>query len=163
MHSGSVGNRETIVLVTGIGGFLGGHIARQLLAKGYAVRGSVRRMSDCDRIAKQICATPTDSHSLSFVEADLCSDIGWDAAVTGCSYVIHTASPFPAGLPKDENELIQPARDGALRVLRAAHRAGVTRVVLTSSIAATNHGERQGAVYRRQLDRSDGQAGNALL
>lgn len=140
MHSESVGNRETIVLVTGIGGFLGGHIARQLLAKGYAVRGSVRRMSGCDRIAKQICATPTNSHSLSFAEADLCSDIGWDAAVTGCNYVIHTASPFPAGLPKDENELIQPARDGALRVLRAAHRAGVTRVVLTSSIAATNHG-----------------------
>jgi nucleoside-diphosphate-sugar epimerase len=141
MHSELEENRAITILVTGIGGFLGGHIARQLLAKGYSVRGSVRRTSDCDRIAKQICATPAHAHSLSFVEADLRSDGGWDAAATGCSYVIHTASPFPAGLPKDENELIQPARDGALRVLRAARGAEVKRVVLTSSIAATNHGD----------------------
>src|SRR5437868_12940860 len=111
MHSGLADNRGITVLVTGIGGFLGGHVARQLLANGYSVRGSVRRMSGCDRIAKQICAAPTDSLSPSFVEADLCSDIGWDAAVAGCRYVIHAASPFPADLPKDENELIQPARD----------------------------------------------------
>ena len=141
MHSGVGENGDVTILVTGIGGFLGGHIARQLLAKGYAVRGSVRRMGHCDKINDQICSNASaDAHRISFIEADLRSDAGWDAAVAGCRYVIHAASPFPAGLPTDEDDLIQPARDGALRVLRAAQRAGVTRVVLTSSIAATNHG-----------------------
>ncbi|RUV24894.1 NAD-dependent epimerase/dehydratase family protein, partial [Mesorhizobium sp. M1A.T.Ca.IN.004.03.1.1] len=74
------------------------------------------------------------------VQADLDSDGGWAAAVEGCDYVIHTASPFPPGYPENENALIQTARDGALRVLREAHRARVKRVVLTSSVAATNHG-----------------------
>jgi nucleoside-diphosphate-sugar epimerase len=134
-------NGHTTILVTGIGGFLGGHIARQLLAKGYCVRGSVRRISQRNEITGQICPDASaDARRINFVETDLRADAGWDAAVAGCRYVIHTASPFPAGLPKDEDDLIQPARDGALRVLRAAQRAGVTRVVLTSSIAATNHG-----------------------
>ncbi len=144
MNSGVGENGDVTILVTGIGGFLGGHIARRLLAKGYAVRGSVRRMGHCDKINDQVCSNaPADAHRVSFIEADLRADAGWDAAVAGCRYVIHTASPFPAGLPKDEDDLIQPARDGALRVLRAAQRAGVTRVVLTSSIAATNHGSGQ--------------------
>lgn len=131
-----------LVLVTGIGGFLGGHIAKQLLAHGYRVRGSVRSIGICDRIRRQLCPdTATDA--ISFVEADLCADAGWDVALRGCRYVIHTASPFPATLPKDANAMIRPARDGTLRVLRAAHEAGVERAVLTSSIAATNHGNGQ--------------------
>jgi nucleoside-diphosphate-sugar epimerase len=143
MNSGTGENGDTI-LVTGIGGFLGGHIARQLLTSGYSVRGSVRRMSHRDKIKDRVCSgASVDADRMSFIEADLRSDAGWDAAVAGCRYVIHAASPFPAGLPKDEDDLIQPARDGALRVLRAAQRAGVTRVVLTSSIAATNHGSGQ--------------------
>jgi dihydroflavonol-4-reductase len=77
---------------------------------------------------------------LSFVAADLTSDAGWPAAVAGCEFVLHIASPFPALVPKDENELIVPARDGALRVLRAARDAGVKRVVLTSSFAAVGYG-----------------------
>lgn len=137
-----------IVLVTGIGGFLGGHIAKQLLADGYRVRGSVRRMAACDRIRRQLCPDAATA-AISFVEADLCSDAGWDIAPKGCRYVIHTASPFPAGLPRDANELIRTARDGTLRVLRAAHRAGVARVVLTSSIAATNHGSGQAPFTER--------------
>ncbi|WP_213288361.1 aldehyde reductase [Bradyrhizobium sp. sGM-13] len=132
------------VLVTGIGGFLGGHIARQLLASGYRVRGTVRSLTACDRIGSQLCAAaPAGAEALSFVQADLCFDAGWDDALKGCRYVIHTASPFPAGLPKNADELIETAREGALRVLRAAHNAGVARVVLTSSIAATNHGSGQ--------------------
>jgi nucleoside-diphosphate-sugar epimerase len=135
---------DITILVTGIGGFLGGHIARQLLAKGYTVRGSVRDLGHCDRIKEQVCSdVAADGHRISFIEADLRSDAGWDAAVAGCSYVVHAASPFPSDLPKDEDELIRPAREGALRVLRAAQRAGVIRVVMTSSIAATNHGSGQ--------------------
>jgi nucleoside-diphosphate-sugar epimerase len=80
---------------------------------------------------------------LSFVAADLMSDAGWPAAVSGCEYVLHIASPFPSQVPKDENELIVPARDGALRVLRASRNAGVKRVVLTSSFAAIGYGHQQ--------------------
>ena len=112
--------------MTGIGGFLGGHIARQLLAKGYRVRGSVRRMGIATGSRTRLCRdTAADGTESAFVEADLRSDAGWDAAVAGCRYVIHAASPFPADLPKDEDDLIRTARDGALRVLRAAQRAGV--------------------------------------
>jgi nucleoside-diphosphate-sugar epimerase len=60
--------------------------------------------------------------------------------VAGCDYVLHVASPFPPAQPKDPNELIAPARDGALRVLRASLDAGVRRVVMTSSVAAVRHG-----------------------
>src|SRR5262245_63628233 len=77
---------------------------------------------------------------LSFVTANLLSDTGWDDAVAGCEYVLHVASPFPLHVPQNENELIVPARDGALRVLRAARDARVTRVVLTSSFAAIGYG-----------------------
>jgi nucleoside-diphosphate-sugar epimerase len=142
-HS-QLANGDITILVTGIGGFLGGHIARQLLAKGYVVRGSVRDLRHGDKIRDRVCAdAAADGHRISFFEADLRSDTGWDAAVAGCSYVIHAASPFPSDLPKHEDDLIRPAREGALRVLRAAQRAGVVRVVMTSSIAATNHGSGQ--------------------
>jgi len=92
---------------------------------------------------KNAGADPGDQ--LSFVAAELMSDAGWPAAVSGCEYVLHIASPFPSQVPKDENELIVPAREGALRVLRASRDAGVTRVVLTSSFAAIGYGhaERQ--------------------
>lgn len=131
------------VLVTGIGGFLGGHVALQLLEQGYRVRGSLRRIGKSDAVQNQLgLHTHKDAlERLSFVQADLDSDDGWTAAVEGCSHVIHTASPFPPGFPENEDALIRTARDGALRVLRAAHRERVKRVVLTSSIAATNHGD----------------------
>jgi dihydroflavonol-4-reductase len=79
---------------------------------------------------------------LSFYEADLLSDKGWAEAVAGCDYVLHVASPFPSGVPKDENDLIIPAREGALRVLKASRDAGVKRVVLTSSYAAIGYGHK---------------------
>ena len=85
---------------------------------------------------------------MSFVAADLMADAGWPEAVAGCDYVLHVASPFPMGTPSDENELIVPAREGALRVLRASRDAGVKRVVLTSSFAAIGYGHAPQAAPR---------------
>ena len=130
------------VLVTGGSGFIGAHCILQLLAAGHQVRATVRslkRESDVRAMLSQGGAEPGDR--LSFAATDLESDAGWAQAVAGCEFVLHVASPFPSGVPKDENELIVPAREGALRVLRAARDAGVKRVVLTSSFAAIGYGQ----------------------
>jgi len=129
------------VLVTGGSGFIGGHCILQLLAAGHTVRTTVRslkRESDVRALLQQAGADAGDR--LSFFAADLQKDAGWPEAVAGCDYVLHVASPFPATVPKDENELIVPAREGALRVLRASRDAGVKRVVQTSSFAAIGYG-----------------------
>ena len=129
------------VLVTGGSGFVGSHLLLQLLALGHQVRTSLRslkREAELRALLKQGGAEP--GARLSCVIADLEQDAGWAEAVRGCEYVLHVASPFPQHLPKDEAELIVPARDGALRVLRAARDAGVRRVVLTSSFAAIGYG-----------------------
>jgi nucleoside-diphosphate-sugar epimerase len=129
------------VLVTGGSGFIGSHSILQLLAAGHLVRTTVRslkREGDVRAMLKEGGAEPGDR--LSFVAADLENDAGWSAAVAGCEYVLHVASPFPPTIPKNEDELIVPARDGALRVLRAARDTGVKRVVLTSSFAAIGYG-----------------------
>lgn len=136
--------QDDTVLVTGIGGFLAGHVCLQLLRQGYWVRGSLRNIGKCDAIRSQLGAHAAgELQRLSFVQADLDADDGWREAVEGCRYVIHTASPFPPGFPKNDRALIETAREGALRVLGAARRARVERVVLTSSVAATNHGDGQ--------------------
>lgn len=131
------------VLVTGGTGFVGSHCILQLLAAGHTVRTTVRnlkRESDVRAMLKVGGADP--GNKLSFVAADLEKDAGWAEAVAGCDYVHHVASPFPAGIPKHEDELIIPAREGSLRVLRAARDAGVKRVVLTSSFAAIGYGQK---------------------
>lgn len=131
------------VLVTGGSGFVGSHCIVQLLAAGHRVRTTVRnlkREGDVRGMLKVGGAEPGDR--LSFVAADLENDLGWPQAVAGCEYVLHVASPFPEHIPKHENELIVPAREGALRVLRAARDAGVKRVVLTSSFAAIGYGHK---------------------
>ncbi|HWZ45310.1 MAG TPA: aldehyde reductase [Candidatus Saccharimonadales bacterium] len=131
------------VLVTGGSGFIGSYSILQLLAAGHQVRTTVRslkRESDVRAMLKQGGAQPGDR--LSFRAADLESDAGWPEAVAGCEYVLHVASPFPASVPKHEDELIVPAREGALRVLRASRDAGVKRVVLTSSFAAIGYGQK---------------------
>jgi nucleoside-diphosphate-sugar epimerase len=129
------------VLVTGGSGFIGSHTILQLLAAGHQVRTTVRnlkREADVRAMLKVGGAEPGDR--LSFAAADLEADAGWAEAVAGCEYVMHVASPFPPAIPKHEDELIVPAREGALRVLRASRDAGVKRVVLTSSFAAIGYG-----------------------
>jgi dihydroflavonol-4-reductase len=129
------------VLVTGGSGFIGSHAILQLLAAGHQVRTTVRslkRESDVRAMLLQGGADP--GNRLQFFAADLEEDAGWLQAVAGCDYVLHVASPFPAGVPKREDELIVPAREGSLRVLRASRDAGVKRVVLTSSFAAIGYG-----------------------
>ena len=132
------------VLVTGGSGFVGSHCVLQLLQKGHDVRTTVRslkRETEVRAMLKQGGYTGPASR-LSFFAADLEGDAGWTQAVSGCDYVLHVASPFPQVVPKDEDELIRPARDGALRVLRAARQAGVKRVVLTSSFVAVGYGHK---------------------
>lgn len=129
------------VLVTGGTGFLGSHCIAKALSAGYHVRTTVRsRRREADVRAMVAAAGVESGDRLSFVEADLSADAGWSEAAAGCSYALHVASPFPPGMPRHEDELIVPARDGALRLLRAARDAGVKRVVLTSSFAAIGYG-----------------------
>lgn len=129
------------VLVTGGSGFIGAHCILQLLAAGYEVRTTVRSLEREPDVRATLAAGGAEpGGALSFAEADLTSDDGWPGAVAGCEFVLHVASPFPPGVPKHEDELIIPAREGALRVLRAARDAGVRRVVMTSSFAAIGYG-----------------------
>lgn len=129
------------VLVTGGSGFIGSHAILQLLNADHQVRTTVRSLNREPAVRamlKQGGSDPGDQ--LSFFAADLEQDAGWAAAVAGCDYVLHVASPFPASVPRHDNELIVPAREGALRVLRTSRDAGVKRVVLTSSFAAIGYG-----------------------
>lgn len=131
-----------LVLVTGGSGFIGAHCIIQLLEAGYSVRTTVRslaREADVRTMLRQGGVEAGDR--LSFAAADLMQDAGWAEAAAGCAYVLHVASPFPPAIPKHEDEVIIPARDGALRVLKAARDAGVKRVVLTSSYAAIGYGQ----------------------
>ena len=131
------------ILVTGISGFIAKHCALELLRHGYLVRGTVRQAARADE-TRATLARQVDTSGLSFAQADLLDDAGWAAAMEGIDGVLHLASPFPADEPGDPDELIRPAVDGTLRVLRAAVAAGVPRVVQTSSMAAV-FGGRLGA------------------
>jgi dihydroflavonol-4-reductase len=128
------------VLVTGGSGFVGAHCIVALLRYGYSVRTTVRSVTRAADVRETLMRGGAGDPDVEVVEADLNDDAGWLQATSGCRYVLHVASPFPASAPKDPDELIVPARDGALRVLRAAREAGVERVVLTSSFAAVGYG-----------------------
>jgi len=130
------------VLVTGGSGFIGGHCILRLLAEGHEVRTTVRSLAkEADVRAMLTRAGAERGERLSFVPADLERDEGWAEAVAACDRVLHVASPFPSTIPEHEDDLILPAREGTLRVLRAARDAGVKRVVLTSSFAAIGYGQ----------------------
>ncbi len=124
------------VLVTGISGFIAKRVALDLLNNGYAVRGTVRSLATGEQVRASLASAGADVARLSFIAADLLSDGGWADAVKGCRYVQHIASPFPMQVPKDREALVPAARGGALRVVDHALKAGVERIVLTSSTVA---------------------------
>ena len=145
---------KPLVLVTGASGYIAGHCIRDLMEHGYRVRGTVRSLADTRKTDHLRRMAERLGGSLELVEADLNADRGWREAVAGCTYVQHVASPFPAEVPKDENELIRPAVDGATRVLKAAAESGtVKRVVMTSSVAAVAFGHQDGgSTVRTEAD-----------
>lgn len=125
------------ILVTGGSGYIAGYLIRQLVAEGWTVNTTVRSLTREGEVRRTLGVAPD---KLRFFAADLTNDAGWAEAVAGCSHVAHVASPFPSGTVKHEDDLIVPAREGALRALRFASAAGVQRFVLTSSVAAVAYG-----------------------
>jgi nucleoside-diphosphate-sugar epimerase len=131
-----VESRGPTVLVTGGSGFLGGWCVVELLRRGYTVRTTVRNLSREAQVRAAVGSEVDAQEGLEVLAADLGGDEGWAEAVEGCGHVLHVASPFPPKQPKDPDELIVPAREGTLRVLRASLDAEVKRIVVTSSVAA---------------------------
>ena len=139
------------VLVTGGSGYIAGVLIRQLLATGWQVNTTVRDLAREPALRQLLGVAPGDKQLRCFA-ADLLHDAGWAEAASGCSHVAHVASPLPAGVPRDANELIVPARDGALRALKAARDAGVQRFVMTSSVAAIAYGHGPGEHHFTEAD-----------
>ncbi len=129
------------VLVTGGSGYIAGFLIRQLVAAGWHVHTTVRDLAKEAPLRRLLAV---DDSRLRVFAADLTADAGWAEAAAGCSHVAHLASPLPSGVPKHPDELIVPARDGALRALRAARAAGAGRFVMTSSVAAISYGHGRG-------------------
>lgn len=135
-------NSETnkTVLVTGGSGFVALHVIQQLLSRGYKVRATLRSLKKKYKVREALKIGNINSlDKLQFAETDLSSDDNWNEAMKGCEYVLHIASPIHLQIPKDENEMIRPAVDGTIRVLRAAKGAGVKRVVMTSNFGAVGY------------------------
>lgn len=135
---------NSLVLVTGISGYVGQHCAAELLRKGYRVRGTVRSKAKSETIKNTFSKITDRMDALEFAQTDLLQDDGWAEAMSSCTYVLHVASPFIMGEPKDPNDLIKPAVEGTERVLKFAKEAGVVRVVLTSSTVAVSSSMERG-------------------
>jgi nucleoside-diphosphate-sugar epimerase len=151
------------VLVTGGSGFIGSHLILQLVAACQEVRTTVRNLRREGDVRSMLLEGGCDAGDrLRFFAADLEDDKGWAEAITGCDYVLHVASPFPARVPKHEDELIRPAREGTLRVLRAARDAGVKRVVMTSSFAAIGYGHPEQTASFDETSWTDPNGGDVL-
>jgi nucleoside-diphosphate-sugar epimerase len=131
---------EQTVLVSGGSGFVGSHVVLRLLTGGHHVRTTVRSPKREANLRQMMRSAGASDARLTFFTADLAHDDGWEQAIGGCNYVIHVASPIPAAAPRTEADLIRPAREGTLRVLRIARDSGVRRVVLTSSCGAAYYG-----------------------
>ena len=129
-----------IVVVTGGSGYIAGYCIAELLSNGWRVRTTIRSLTQAEEIRASILKIAANAEMIQFVAADLNSDVGWEAAVADADYVLHLASPVPVVAPKNEDEVVRPARDGTLRVLKASRDAKVKRVVITSSIAAIAYG-----------------------
>ncbi|MGW6201759.1 NAD-dependent epimerase/dehydratase family protein [Kribbella sp. NPDC055110] len=139
-----------MILVTGGSGYLGTHLIARLLRDGQEVRTTVRSTARSAELRAAVRRGDADDTGLEIVEADLLTDDGWPAAVNGCLEIHHVASPIPVVQPEDPDELIVPAREGTLRVLRAAEAAGARRVVLTSSFAAVGYTPKAGAEFTEE-------------
>lgn len=137
------------VLVTGASGFLAKHCIAGLIKRGFAVRGTLRRPEAASEVVAAVTRVADPAGQLDFATLDLTRDQGWDAALGGCRYLMHIASPFPLQVPKDPNELVGPAVGGTRRALTAAARNGIERAVLTSSTAAilAGHPDTGGRTY----------------
>ena len=147
-------NKET-VLVTGGSGFIASHCIIQLASAGYNVKATVRDLSRTNKLNQTLLNALEKYEGKSDLSVDwqvtnLSSDEGWDEAMAGCDYVLHVASPIAMQLPKDEDEMVKPAVEGTLRVLKAASKAGVKRVVITSSVAAIMYGTDKQGVFNEE-------------
>ncbi|MCB1645196.1 MAG: aldehyde reductase [Pseudomonadales bacterium] len=124
------------VLVTGASGFIASHTIIELLNHGYSVRGTIRDPQRADALHEVIARHTNHADKLTFATASLTDPDSWQQAAEGCEGIFHIASPVPVEQPENADEIIIPAREGTLNVMRAAHKAGIQRVVLTSSVAA---------------------------
>ena len=131
--------KEEKVLVTGASGYIALHCINELLKSGYKVKGSLRNLERQYEV-KQSIDSSLLNNQIEFCSLNLLSDEGWEEAADDCDYLIHVASPFIIEEPKDENTLISPALNGTLRALKAAKKANLKKVVLTSSMASIAYG-----------------------
>lgn len=138
--------------VSGGSGYIAGFLIRQLIENSWTVHTSIRNLAREGEVRGWL---NVDNDKVKFFQADLNSDDGWAAAMEGCTHVAHVASPFPLEVPKDADELVVPAREGALRALRFAKAAGVKRFVLTSSVAAVAYGRPAGNYMFTEKDWSN--------
>jgi nucleoside-diphosphate-sugar epimerase len=146
---------EQTILVTGGSGFLGGWCLVELLKRGHRARATVRDLARESEVRAGVGSQVDPGTRLTVHAADLTSEAGWAEAIEGCDYVLHVASPFPPAQPKDADELIVPAREGTLRVLRKSLEAGVKRIVVTSSVAAVRNAPASTSRGGRELTESD--------